>query len=521
MTIDLPADLRHLPAGRDLPGRPGVGGRRWRRRRAGAVAAALTLALGLAACGQKAGVETAAPVYASGAGAAGTVVDPATGQVVPVDAAGVPVDGLAPVDGGGTTGGAGTGATGGGGSGGGGGGNGGGAGGGAGGGGGGNGGGGGEDQDAEGTAGGRDTTGVTADSIKIGVHAPVTGAAAIPQSSFERAVGVYFDAVNRKGGIFGRKVEVIFEDDQFRPDVARTKCKELAEQEEVFLLIGGAGADQIDSCARYAAEAGVPYLSAGVHENRPGQTSLGELSTYFALSLTYDQQAPMLARLYKSLHDGDKVVVITADNDSLNGYHDKTVSAIQSAAGGAFAYAERIPKNTQAEALSIGTKICNSGAEAVIWNASPSTLLNVSKAMVCRPRFIGPGLTNGLNIVASVGCPNIEGAVFYSPFPGLDVMRGNSQFVADYQASNGAAPDDIGAAIYGIERVVVGMLTAAGQDLSREGFLAAVAKVKKFDGGGIYPATNFTSRFGGTAMHLLQADCGSREYKTVRTNEAP
>jgi branched-chain amino acid transport system substrate-binding protein len=482
--------------------------------RYGAAAAALTLSLTLAACGQKAGVETAAPAYAPAGGTAGAVVDPATGQVVPVDAAGAPVAGAAPLEGGGFSGGSGT-TTGPGGSG-----NGTGGGGGDGSGGGGGDGTGGEGGEG-GESGGGDTTGVTADSIKIGVHAPVTGAAAIPQSSFERAVGVYFDAVNRKGGIFGRKIEVVFEDDQFRPDVARTKCKELAEQDQVFLLIGGAGADQIDSCARYAAEAGVPYLSAGVHETRPGQTPLGDLSTYFALSLTYDQQVPMLARLYKSLHDGDKVVVITADNDSLNGYHDKAVSALRSAAGGSLVYAERIPKNTQAEALSIGTKICNSGAEAVIWNASPSTLLNVSKSMVCRPRFIGPGLTNGLNIVANVGCPNIDGAVFYSPFPGMDVMRQNGQFVADYQASNGTAPDDIGAAIYGVERVVAGMLAAAGQELSREGFMSTIAKVKKFDGGGVYAPTNFTSRFGGTAMHLLQADCGSREYKTVRTNEAP
>ncbi len=155
-------------------------------------------------------------------------------------------------------------------------------------------------------AGGGDTTGVTADSIKIGVHAPVTGAAAVPQSSFERAVGVYFKAVNKRGGIFGRKIEVFFEDDQFRPDVARVKCKEMAEQEEVFLLIGGAGADQIDACARYAASVGVPYLSAGVHQTRPGQVPLGDLPTYFALSLTYEQQVPMLARLYREPLDGDK-----------------------------------------------------------------------------------------------------------------------------------------------------------------------------------------------------------------------
>jgi len=496
--------------------------RRCTTHRVGAASVAVLLSVGLAACGQKAGVETTTvqggAVAADGSAPQGGVVDPATGEIVQPGGAGS--GGAGSGSGSDLSGGTGSLATGGssgssgsGGSGGSGGGDGDGGGNGHGGGGGGGAGG--------GTGGGAgDTTGVTDTTIKIGMHAPVTGAAAIPQRSFENAVGVYFDAVNRAGGIFGRKVEVIFEDDQFRPDVARVKCKELAEQEKVFMLIGGAGADQIDACARYAASEGVPYLSAGVHESRPGQTSLGDLSTYFAAAMTYEQQVPLLARLYSSQFKGKNVVVITADNDSLDGYHDKAASALASAAGSALKYAERIPKNTQSEALSIGTKICNSSAEVVIWNASPSTLLNVSKAMTCRPAFVGPGLTNGLNIVATAGCDNIDGSLFYSPFPGMDVMRKNSEFVADYQAKNGSAPDDIGAAIYGVERLVVQMLLAAGEDLSREGFLAAVAKKKTFETG-VYPTVSFSSRLGGTAMHLLQADCSKREYVTARTNERP
>ena len=64
------------------------------------------------------------------------------------------------------------------------------------------------------------------------------------------------------------------------------------------------------------------------------------------------------------------------------------------------------------------------------------------------------------------------------------------------------------------------MLKATGEDLTRERFMATIGQTKKFSNG-IFPTTNFSSRFGGTAMHLLQADCGSREYKTVRTNERP
>lgn len=287
------------------------------------------------------------------------------------------------------------------------------------------------------------------------------------------------------------------------------------------MLIGGAGADQIDACARYAASEGVPYVSAGVHETRPGQTPLGNLSTYFAASLTYEQQVPLLARVYSEQFKGKNVVVITADNDSLDNYHAKAASAVGSAAGSALKYAERIPKNTQSEALSIGTKICNSTAEVVIWNASPSTLLNVSKAMTCRPAFVGPGLTNGLNIVTTAGCDNINGSLFFSPFPGMDVMRQNSEFVNDYRASNpNDAPDDIGAALYGLTKVVGAMLQATGKDLSRQSFMATVAKVKAFNTG-IFPPTNFATRFGGTAMHLLRADCSKREWVTVAQNVKP
>ena len=377
--------------------------------------------------------------------------------------------------------------------------------------------------DASGTdtpAGPGDRTGVTDSTIRIGIHAPVTGAAAIPQQSFERAVGVYFDAVNRAGGINGRKVEVLFRDDGFDPNKARTECKRLAEQDEVFLLVGGGGADQIDACARYAASVGVPYISGGVHETRPGLGSLA-VDTYFAVTLTYEQQIPLLVQLAKSKDlAGEDVALVVADNDSLNNFYDKAAAALGSGVGDRLVLKRRIPKNTTSDAPSVGTSICSSGAGVVVWNASPSTLLNVSKAMACTVTFIGPGLTNGLNIVADVGCPNLDDALFYSPFPGLDVMRRDNAFVSAYRQKNNAEPDDIGAAIYGLEKLVGAMLVATGKDLSRESFQATIAQRKKFETG-VFPPTSFTSRFGGTAMHLLRADCGAGEFVTVRQNERP
>jgi branched-chain amino acid transport system substrate-binding protein len=370
--------------------------------------------------------------------------------------------------------------------------------------------------------GGGDTTGVTDTTIKIGVHAPVTGAAAFPQRSFEQGIGVYADYINRKGGIHGRKLEIFFRDDKFDPNSARTACKELAEQQKVFMLIGGGGADQIDACARYAASIGVPYLSAGVHETRPSVGSLGSVSTYFAASLTYEQQVPLVSRIVASQFKGQKVAVITADNDTLNNYHALADQAIKKVAGSNVALSRRIPKKTDVDAPSIATQICNSGAKAVVWNASPSSLINVSKSMTCQVTFVGPGLTNGLNIVATAGCPTINGAMFYSPFPGLDkIDQMDPTFRAAYRQKNGSDPDDLAIAVWGLEKMVGQMLQATGKQLSREAFMGTIAKVKSFETG-VYPATNFSSRFGGTAMHLLQADCGrQQQYRTIRVNERP
>ena len=372
--------------------------------------------------------------------------------------------------------------------------------------------------------GGGDTTGVTDTTIKIGVHAPVTGAAAFPQQSFERGIGVYADYINRKGGIHGRKIQILFRDDRFDPNSARTVCKELAEQEKVFMLIGGGGADQIDACARYAAGIGVPYLSAGVHETRPGLGGLGSVPTYFAASLTYEQQIPLLARIVSSQLKGQKVAVVVADNDSLNNFYAIADSSIKKVAGSNLVLSRRIPKKTDVDAPSIATQICNSGAKAVVWNASPSGLINVSKSMTCQVTFVGPGLTNGLNIVATGGCPTIDGALFYSPFPQLDkIDQMDPNFRPAYRQKNGGGdPDDLAIAVWGLEKLVGSMLQSSGKSLSREGFMGTLAKVKTFKTG-VYPATNFSSRFGGTAMHLLQADCsgGQGRFRTVRVNERP
>ena len=114
-----------------------------------------------------------------------------------------------------------------------------------------------------------DTSGITDDEIVIGIHAPVTGASPIPQTTSTPARTSTGSSSPRAipKALGGRKVRVVFRDDEFNPSRAVQVCREMVEKEKAFVLVGGGGADQITACAKYANQIGVPYFSAGVNED--------------------------------------------------------------------------------------------------------------------------------------------------------------------------------------------------------------------------------------------------------------
>jgi ABC-type branched-subunit amino acid transport system substrate-binding protein len=362
-------------------------------------------------------------------------------------------------------------------------------------------------------AGPNDKNGVTEKEIVIGIHAPVTGAAPFPQSTFDEGKEVYWKA---KGPINGRTVRVEFFDDQFNPSRAVQVCRELVESKKVFLLVGGGGADQITACAKYANQVGVPYLSAGVNEN-----GLATLKTYFALSLTYTQQSPILAQLVKNKLGKTKIGIIVADTPS---FADAQASFTKAAgdAGLEITYNKKINKAaSQSETLTAAQQLQASGAEAVYVLTAPTVFLQLAQQATSQgynPQYVGPGITSGLNTVATAGCPGIGEARFLSPFPQLDDPSA-AEYQAAYQKQHNKAGDDIGFALWGLNSILAEMLTAPGQDLGRAKFIQTLQSGKAFSGG-IYPEAKYAAGkpFGGSAMHLLRADCGARKYGTEAKN---
>jgi branched-chain amino acid transport system substrate-binding protein len=94
------------------------------------------------------------------------------------------------------------------------------------------------------TAGGTNTAsapGITASTITIGSHQPLTGVAAPGYDEIAPAANAYFSYVNDHGGIYGRKIVYKYLDDGYNPANTVTVVHELVQQDNVFAIFNGLG----------------------------------------------------------------------------------------------------------------------------------------------------------------------------------------------------------------------------------------------------------------------------------------
>jgi branched-chain amino acid transport system substrate-binding protein len=82
------------------------------------------------------------------------------------------------------------------------------------------------------------TPGVSKDTIRIGMFGPLTGPTAVGSLPLLGAAAIY-KSVNERGGIHGRKLELVIEDDACDPNKAIAATKKLVSQEQVFMIHGG------------------------------------------------------------------------------------------------------------------------------------------------------------------------------------------------------------------------------------------------------------------------------------------
>lgn len=104
--------------------------------------------------------------------------------------------------------------------------------------------------------------GVSSDEIVIGGTAPLSG----PESAYAvvaQGAKAYFDYINSKGGVFGRKVKYLYLDDAYDPAQTVQQTRVLVEQEKVFAIFNVVGTEHTLATRPYLNDLGVPQLFVG------------------------------------------------------------------------------------------------------------------------------------------------------------------------------------------------------------------------------------------------------------------
>jgi branched-chain amino acid transport system substrate-binding protein len=104
------------------------------------------------------------------------------------------------------------------------------------------------------------TPGVTATQILIGTTTPLTGPAAPGYSEIAPAANAVFEWVNAQGGIYGRKIKYLIDNDEYDPTLTSSLTRQLVLSSKIFADVGPLGTPTGLAVQPYLNTQGVPQL---------------------------------------------------------------------------------------------------------------------------------------------------------------------------------------------------------------------------------------------------------------------
>ncbi|MBV8691208.1 MAG: ABC transporter substrate-binding protein [Actinobacteria bacterium] len=316
------------------------------------------------------------------------------------------------------------------------------------------------------------TTGVTDTSIKIGYLLPLTGAAPVP-SNFDKGANVYWNYVNGKGGINGRKVQVIIKDTQSSAQVGKDQAKALIEQDKVFAIVVLDRLENQQAIGQYLDSRHVPNIEIQTPAN------LDKSQTWtFGVTIDHGVQGSLIADYFVHVLQAKKVAVVYENTPALAPGKDAFAKEI-SKLGASVAYSQAIDGNGNdfsQEALALS----RSGATAVWLYMAPTPaakLANQADAAGYHPVWFANSISWAFDLVFTVAPKALQGARAFSPWLPLSDPRTNTYKQA-YQSQTGQTPDDLGIVGWGVGEIVGAGIQTAGKQLGQNNFRAAMQNLK-------------------------------------------
>jgi branched-chain amino acid transport system substrate-binding protein len=154
--------------------------------------------------------------------------------------------------------------------------------------------------------------GVTDDEILIGTLIAQSGPVAPIGIPVLRGMEAYFKMINDQGGINGRKIRLIAEDDEFNAQKSILLAEKLVYEDEVFAIVGQLGTAMVLATMEIFQESGIPAVYQGGGSGK--FTTAG--ANYFPVQPVYPYEGKLFSKFAVEELKAEKVVFVYQNDDT-------------------------------------------------------------------------------------------------------------------------------------------------------------------------------------------------------------
>ncbi|SNT57668.1 amino acid/amide ABC transporter substrate-binding protein, HAAT family [Tardiphaga sp. OK246] len=247
--------------------------------------------------------------------------------------------------------------------------------------------------------------------IKIGQTIPHSGPGSL-YGVLGRVGEAYFQSLNEKGGINGRKIKFLTMDDSYSAPKAVEATRRLVEQEEVLALYGSLGTAPQTAVHKYLNSKGVPQLLLNTGASKWNDPKNNKW-TMAGLPL-YPTEARILAKYAVSVNPNAKVGILYQNDDFGRDFLGPFKDELAKAGGSAKVIAEVTYDLTDPTIDSQLINLAKSGAD-VFYNITTGKATSQSIRRVVelgwKPLQLLSAGSTGRSILEAAGLENAKGIV--------------------------------------------------------------------------------------------------------------
>lgn len=332
------------------------------------------------------------------------------------------------------------------------------------------------------------STAIAADPVKIGYTGPLSGALSLLGQGVRDGVEVYVAYINDQGGVNGRKIEFIAEDDGYEPMRTLAAAKKLAEQDKVLALVSPTGTPNVAAMIAYSQERKLPIIAPYAFSN----TLTSPTKRYVFTTLPEVRvQAKVLGEYLINQLKRTKIATIYQNDD----FGQDAVAGLDERMKKSNVALTKLPFDRGTTNFSgVVAQARQSGAEDVVFLGIPrdaALIMKEASKMGWKPQFSGHNALGDPQTFALAGPALVEGSIAVAVMEPLDSKKPQ---VAEFLAHQKrylpkTSPTTYSMHGYNAARVFVEALRRVQGEPTGDKLVAELERIKGLDTGLMGPIT--------------------------------